>query len=116
MTKDCVSRDLLLDGTICDDISCNGCSFNKADDESCLLRERIIKLPSATSAQKKPEKVKAVARIEEDEWYGTKIIRYYCPKCGERISEKQQACEKCLIFFDWRQKAYIKTIQNLEWR
>lgn len=40
--EDCISRQAVLDTTICDGISCNECSFNKS---GCILDERISKLP-----------------------------------------------------------------------
>ena len=46
---DLISREAILDTTICEGISCNECSFNEIDGESgCLLHARIDELPSVT--------------------------------------------------------------------
>lgn len=52
--EDCISRQAVLDTTICEGISCNECSFNICEDgqPGCLLKERIEKLPPVTPQPK----------------------------------------------------------------
>lgn len=50
--EDAISRDAVLDTTICEGISCNECSFNEINGESgCLLHARISELPSVTPSR-----------------------------------------------------------------
>ena len=44
-----------------------------------------------------------------------KEVRYRCPKCRKIISEEQIGCEECEIFFDWSEKAKIRTIRIIYW-
>lgn len=72
-STDCISREAVLDTTICEGISCNECSFNEIDGEpGCLLHKRIGDLPSV-----KPKERTGEWKQGEIDWY----------KLGECIEE-----------------------------
>ena len=52
--EDAISRQSVIDTTICEGISCNECSFNTLEngESGCLLSERVTRLPSVTPKQR----------------------------------------------------------------
>lgn len=68
--EDAISRQAVLDTTICDGISCNECSFNEIDGEpSCLLHARIDELPPVRPQEQTGQFAEWVAReIFDDMW------------------------------------------------
>jgi DNA-directed RNA polymerase subunit RPC12/RpoP len=94
--EDAISREAVLDTTICEGISCNECSFNEIDGESgCLLHARIDELPSVTQ---KSETVTEFADIcrecgakygkllkqKKGHWIETEYHRWRCSVCREK--------------------------------
>ena len=82
--EDCISRQAVLDTTICKGISCNECSFNKIDGESgCLLHYRISKLPSVSPVRPTGKWIPVSERLPKDlepvniTWINHNLESYY---------------------------------------
>ncbi len=65
-------------------------------------------------------KKKPFAIIKEsygtDGWDCRSYIQYHCCGCGKIIKEDVVACDKCVTFFDWSEKAHIVIHKDIEWR
>ena len=77
---DAISREAVLDTTICEGISCNECSFNEIDGKSgCLLHARIDALPPVTPSRRKGHWILAENQDNVDNENDN--YQYYCSEC-----------------------------------
>ena len=103
--EDAISRDAVLDTTICEGISCNECSFNEIDGESgCLLHARIDELPPVTPSRRKGHWRKTPKAVmgEGYMWYCDNCeyevyqdssrdypSEKFCPNCGAEMGDAE---------------------------
>jgi hypothetical protein len=104
---DVISRQAVIDTTICDGISCNECSFNTCEDgqAGCLLKERVDKLPPVTPQPKtghwfideRPESDRETicSNCEQPIFKYRKLDFDYrpkdCPNCGTKMVEPHES-------------------------
>lgn len=97
--EDAISRQAVLDMTICDGISCNECSFNTCEDgqSGCLLGERISKIPPVTPQPKTGHWKYVTDKTGHWVWecdkcgWQQRFNTKFCPDCGAKMIESQES-------------------------
>lgn len=93
-SEDAVSRQPVIDTTICDGIACNECSFHTLENLThvCLLRERVMKLPPVTPQPKMGRWIKVVTETDS---LGNETYHYECSECGCNVIFTERYCLNC---------------------
>lgn len=103
---DCISRESVVDTTICEGISCNECGFNTCEDgqPGCLLKERVDKLPSVTPQPKMGHWIDIMVGDMPaqrcDKCNAFYPLAYtggghkFCPNCGAKMQEIPTGSER----------------------